>query len=332
VLDITSTGFHLPYSGTGYNASSSTYIYIAIRRGPLAPPESGTEVFDVDAQAGGSFVTTNFPVDMQINRNRTFASGAVAISRLTGGRALDTSSTGTEGGASYFEFDHQNGIEDNYQGIDGCIYWSFKRAPGFFDVVAYTGNGTAGRTVSHNLGVAPEMMWVKSRDGARLWAIYNEDLGGGKWLRLDSTNAVTTNNLMWNDTAPSDTSFTVGSSTAVNNSSEDYIAYLFASLDGVSKVGSYTGNGTSQTIDCGFTSGARFILIKSTDSTGDWYVWDTERGIVAGNDPHLSLNTTAAEVTSDDSIDPDNSGFIVNQVGATNINVSSAEYIFYAVA
>ena len=100
----------------------------------------------------------------------------------------------------------------------------------------------------------------------------------------------------------------------------------------MSKVGSYTGNGSSQTINCGFTSGARFILIKRTDSTGDWYVWDTERGIVAGNDPHLSLNTTAAEVTTDDSIDPDNSGFIVNQVSATNINVSSATYIFYAIA
>ena len=96
--------------------------------------------------------------------------------------------------------------------------------------------------------------------------------------------------------------------------------------------GSYTGNGSSQTIDCGFTTGARFILIKRTDSTGDWYVWDTARGIVTGNDPHLSLNTTVAEVTTDDSIDPDSSGFIVNQVGDTNINVSSASYIFYAIA
>jgi len=137
----------------------------------------------------------------------------------------------------------------------------------------------------------------------------------------------------WNSTAPTETQFTLeGSNSASNTLGENYIAYLFASLPGVSKVGSYTGNGSSQTINCGFTSGARFILIKRTDSTGDWYVWDTERGIVAGNDPHLSLNTTAAEVTTDDSIDPDNSGFIVNQVSATNINVSSATYIFYAIA
>jgi hypothetical protein len=97
-------------------------------------------------------------------------------------------------------------------------------------------------------------------------------------------------------------------------------------------VGSYTGNGSSQTINCGFTTGARFILIKRTDSTGDWYVWDSARGIVAGNDPHLSLNTTAAEVTTDDSVDAESSGFIVNQVAATNVNVNAASYIFLAIA
>jgi hypothetical protein len=85
-------------------------------------------------------------------------------------------------------------------------------------------------------------------------------------------------------------------------------------------------------IDCGFSGGARFVLIKRTDSTGDWYIWDTERGIVTGNDPHLSLNTAVVEVTSDDSIDPYSTGFTVNQVAATNINVSSGEYIFLAIA
>ena len=116
------------------------------------------------------------------------------------------------------------------------------------------------------------------------------------------------------------------------DSTNTYIAYLFATLAGISKVSSYTGNGTSQTIDCGFSTGAKFIIIKRTDSTGDWYFWDVLRGIVAGNDPHLSLNTTAAEVTTDDSIDPDTSGFIVNQNATTNINVTSATYIYYSIA
>ena len=109
--------------------------------------------------------------------------------------------------------------------------------------------------------------------------------------------------------------------------------FLFATCAGVSKVGSYTGNGSTQTIDCGFgAGGVRFVLIKRTDSTGDWYVWDTARGIVSGNDSHLSLNTTAAEVTTDDTIDTDSTGFVVNQVSATNVNVSSATYIGLAIA
>jgi hypothetical protein len=73
-------------------------------------------------------------------------------------------------------------------------------------------------------------------------------------------------------------------------------------------------------------------MIKRTDSTGDWYVWDSARGIIAGNDPHLSLNSTAAEVTTNDSIDTDSTGFIVNQLSATNVNVTSATYIGIAIA
>ena len=130
----------------------------------------------------------------------------------------------------------------------------------------------------------------------------------------------------------SSTIFSVGSNASTNGSGSTYVAYLFATCPGVSKVGSYTGNGSSQTIDCGFAAGARFVLIKRTDSTGDWYVWDTARGIVSGNDPHLSLNTIAAEVTTNDTIDPASSGFIVNQVAATNVNVSSATYIYLAIA
>ena len=107
---------------------------------------------------------------------------------------------------------------------------------------------------------------------------------------------------------------------------------LFATLAGISKVGSYTGNGGTQNIECGFAAGARFVLIKRTDSTGDWYVWDTARGIVTGNDGRISLNSATAEVTTDDSVDPYSPGFTVNQLAATNINVTSATYIYLAVA
>ena len=85
-------------------------------------------------------------------------------------------------------------------------------------------------------------------------------------------------------------------------------------------------------MECGFSTGARFILVKSIDAAGDWFIWDTARGIVAANDPHLSLNTTAAEVTTDDSVDPYAGGFIVNQNTATNINVNGKRYAYLAIA
>ena len=84
--------------------------------------------------------------------------------------------------------------------------------------------------------------------------------------------------------------------------------------------------------DCGFTSGARFVLIKRTDAAGDWYLWDTARGITSGNDPYLLLNSTAAEVTNTDYIAEDTSGFYVSFNAPAALNASGGSYIFYAIA
>ena len=110
---------------------------------------------------------------------------------------------------------------------------------------------------------------------------------------------------------PSATTLFLANYDSTNQNGKYYIAYLFASLSGVSKIGTYTGTGGNVGVDCGFTAGARFVLIKRTDSSGDWYYWDTARGIVGGNDPYLLTNSTAAEVTNTDYIDPLNSGFTV---------------------
>jgi hypothetical protein len=320
----------------------------------MRAPESGTEVFGglthTGTGVGRSLTDLGFSPDLLLSRPRSgIALGYGVYDRLRGflgsNQILQTYNNGAEfsdaTGLNASITKIEQGVislgQDSFYGHTNFntrpyITHAFRRAPNVFDVVAYTGNSTAGRTVSHNLTVAPEMMWVKRRDNTDIWVVYNETVGNTGFLRLNDTNVVTTNTVAWNDTSPTATDFTLGTYAAVNTSGSNYIAYLFATLAGVSKVGSYTGNGSSQTINCGFTTGARFILIKRTDSTGDWYVWDTARGIVAGNDPHLSLNTTAVEVTTDDSIDPASSGFIVNQVAATNVNVSSASYIFYAIA
>ena len=332
---ISSTNFIKPYAnGVKFKTGGSgrDYIYIAIRR-PMKTPESGTEVFNADYQGNG---TTNpayvsgFVTDFGIRYFTPGGASAYPItgSRLTGTNRLTTSSTAAQVSQSSLTWDYMNGWYNPDSASSLVFSHMFKRATGFFDVVAYTGTGSA-QTLSHNLGVAPELIIEKRRDGVSAWLIYNEASGNTKYMQF-SSSAEATSAAAWNNTSPTISEFTVGTGASVSGGT--HIAYLFATLAGVSKVGSYTGNGTSQTIDCGFSGGARFILIKRTDSTGDWYVWDSERGIVAGNDPHLSLNTTAAEVTTDDSIDPDSSGFIVNQVAATNINVSSASYIYLSIA
>jgi hypothetical protein len=336
-------GFRLHDNYYGINGSGETYIYMAIRAPMMVEPESGTEVFaqDTSNSTGDNkepAYRAPFPVDMAIN-SETSGNHHEISSRLTQGKLMYTNLTNAEVSSSWMKYDYSRGwfYTTNTTSQESFKHsHMFKRAKGFFDVVAYTGNGPSNHDVNHSLGVVPEMIIVKPRDAINHWICYHSELGATKYLHLSLTSSQATNDFAWGDTEPSATTFRVdngvNASGSVNANNSTYIAYLFATLDGISKVGSYTGNGTNQNIACGFSAGARFVLIKRTDSTGDWYLWDTERGIVTGNDPHLSLNTTAAEVTSDDSIDPQSAGFTVNQVAATNINVTSATYIFMAIA
>jgi hypothetical protein len=325
----TATGFQ----GNAIFSASSTYIYIAIRRGPMRVPTTGTSVFaPALASSSGTYTaTSNFPVDWAIEGDRASTTKFFAGTRLIGNATLQPNTTNAESAQSW-GFDNMTGftlpgVVGNYSGF---INWMMRRAPGFFDVVCYTGTGVA-RTVAHNLAAVPELMIVKRRSTAEDWQVYSQDIGNTKYLNLNLNREARTYNV-WNNTNPTASVFSLSADGAVNLSGGTFVTYLFATCPGVSKVFNFTGNGSSQTINCGFTGGARFVMIKRTDSTGDWYVWDTARGIVANNDPHLSLNTTAAEVTSNDTIDTDSTGFVVNQVSATNVNVNGASYIGLAIA
>ena len=335
---LTPTGFEMDTGGPSYNASGGNYIYVAIRR-PTAEPTSATDVFAIDNEDSGSFnnpplYISGFPVDFALRKQTNSSANWAAVSRLTGTKWLRTNDTSTEDTVSSYKFDFQDGWSSD-AGWNGAIYsWMWKRAPNFCDVVTFKGTGSD-RTLSHNLGVAPEMMWVKNRGRSDEWVVYTEPTTKDKILMLHSTNAAAASN-MFNNTAPTAANFTLKGDVWVNGSGYNYIAYLFASLDGISKVGSYTGNGSStgdtQTIDCGFSSGARFVLIKRTSGTGEWFVFDTERGIVSGSDAYLTLHSNAAQVSGGDYIDPDSSGFTVVQHPATEINTNGATYIFYAIA
>jgi hypothetical protein len=304
-------------------------------------PTTGTSVFDADTYTGngtaGRLITTNFPVDMVIGTRRGDISTKALTTRLTG-TGLRTNNTDAEETArTTFDSNIGNILNSGYpnSNSESSVQWAWQRAPGFFDVVCYTGTGSA-TTFTHNLGVAPELMIVKSRSVGGTgydWSVYAASLGAAKYASLNRDDrAYDDFGGAWNLTNPTASQFFVGTSTHINGSGTTFVNYLFATCPGVSKVGSYTGTGTTQTINCGFTAGSRFVLIKRTDDTGDWYVWDSARGIVAGNDPYLLLNSTAAEVTNTDYIDTASTGFEISSTAPAAINASGGTFIFLAIA
>ena len=342
-VNLTPTGFDIEDNVTG----SADYIYMAIRRGSLAEPENATDVFDVNkATNPRGFVTTGFPVDLHMQRKLESGDGFNLADRLRGERKFlyttETSAEYTFSSTFPAEFDHMNGI-DNYSyssQTKDTIFYNWKRAPSFFDVVCYNGTGSA-QNITHNLGVTPEFYIVKRRDSTGGWYAYHKSIdkdGDGlpetDAIQINGNNAAFDSANYWNDTAPTATTFTVGTTSAVNASGGKYVAYLFASLDGIAKVGGYTGNGSSSgpTVNLGFAP--RFVFITKWGGTaggGNKYAFDTERGIVAGNDPFLDFRNTNAEDSSSDLIDPDSNGFTISSSNG-NINANGGEYMFYAVA
>jgi hypothetical protein len=220
--------------------------------------------------------------------------------------------------------------------------WTFRRAPKFFDVVTYTGDGVAGRTIAHNLGVVPGMIVVKRRDSTGDWwsmhrGTQGVDDGGGKldwWdhaLRLNLTNAITGSNLL-NNTTPTATHITL-SNFLINVNGNTYVAYLFAhdpDPKGVIQCGSYVGNGSSTgpVITLGWEP--QWVLIKRSDSTGDWWIYDNARSTTNPRIRKLLANSGAAEDTSGEDVDFTSTGF-QPKTTATGINANTGNYIYVAI-
>lgn len=323
-----------------------TLIYVAIRRPNKPATEfAATDLFTVDeadnTDGKEPKFRTTFPVDFAID-NWAIQNGSDkhVSSRLISGKYLRANSTTTESSESGYQFDYMNGFKASSGATSGMYAWMFRRAKGFFDVVTYNGTGSD-RTQTHNLGVAPELILIKRRGPSNAdWVWYVGPLGAGKYMYGDS-GAELSSTTIWSNTAPTASVFSLGNQGGggtyrINGSGSTYIAYLWATVAGISKIGSYTGTGSDLNVDCGFSAGARFILIKRTDGSGDWYIYDSVRGIVAGDDPYTLLNTTAVQVTNTDFIDPLSAGFTVTAAAGASVspgfNTSGGAYIFLAIA
>jgi hypothetical protein len=347
-IKVNATGFTDP----GVLVASGTVIYIAIRRGPMKVPTVGTSVFSPVAYTGtgtGSIqtITTNFPVDAYIQTSRQSSYTEKPFgSRLTGQeKYIPTNSNGVEqtlgsGNGTYnatgfasntglgLTGDWNNPSSPNYSPY---ITWNFRRAPSVFDVVCYVGTSSANQRITHNLTVVPELIITRPRDGASSWYTYSATIGRSGYVYIDSTTGTTSRSNVWGTSNPTTTDFGVDN-TWLGYTGLNVVAYLFATCAGVSKVGSYTGNGTTQTIDCSFTTGARFVLIKRTNATGGWYVYDTARGMTTLTDPYIFTNNTSPEVATLGSVTTVSTGFALNSTILAAINESGGTYIFLAIA
>ena len=364
-IESVNTAFGNP-TATGFDVEgaqgNATYIYITIRRGPMKVPTDATTVFMPTVYTGTNvnnrLVDTTIAPDMVWirQRNSTTVGGMVVGDRLRGQPYLLTGTTAAEvNDADSFDaqivstteygnaFSSMSGVwvgNDATSQLNASttasnqIAEAFKRAPGFFDIACYTGNGASTQTINHNLGVVPEMMIVKRRNTAGTsWGVYSASYGPSQWILLNSSNVrATQDNGVWGGVSPTKTQFTVGNYSDVNASGSTYVCYLFASCPGVSKVGTYTGTSSTLTINCGFTNGSRFVLIKPWDISGGWYVYDSARGISPSDDPFILLNSTDAEVTNTNYIanTESESGFVVNN--STQLNSNTFKYIYLAIA
>jgi len=343
VIAPTSTGF--TFVNFGFGASVQTFMYVAIRRGPQGTISTATSLYTPykeTATANPQPDTTTFTVDTAVS-TITSANDKTFTDRLRGGAsnnyvtivADNNSPQQNISGSGGVGFDVQTGLIDyNFQNTVGAIWWNFARAPGFFDTVYYTGTGAV-QSITHNLGVVPQLMIIKLVGTTGTTAtggwVYHSYLGNTNYAVLQSTAASASSTTAWNSTTPTASVFTLGADTNVNPSGITMIAYLFATLSTVSYVGSYTGTGGTQSIACGFgAGGARFLLAKRTNSTSSWCCWDSANGLTSSSSPYYAWESYAGQTTGNNGTYASSGGFTLTS--ASPVNASGGTYIFLAIA
>ena len=232
------------------------------------------------------------------------------------------------------------------------VAWSFRKEPGFFDIVKFWGNGENGRAIPHNLGTAPAFIMLKNISLNENWMCYHKDAGldgldaHERFLQINydtvpfPDSPSSTPSSAWGNTAPDENNFYVGGSVNSNSSGSQFVAYLFADnpSNGI-KCGGYTGTGAdNNNIDCGFEP--TWVMIKNIDESGasnnnksDWYICDHKRGFSSHygsmTGKSLSANTNAGD-KSDATIVVSSTGF-KPATGGEEYGKSGIKYIYIAI-
>jgi len=199
-----------------------------------------------------------------------------------------------------------------------------------FSVVTWTGTGS-NSTIGHGLGVTPSMIILKPRNSADNWPVWCNSFAVNEYVYLNLTNAKASYSLFMNSTLPTSTVFSLGTWGNVNTASQTMVAYCFAPVSGYSAFGSYTGNGSADGpfVYLGFRP--RFVMVKRTDSAGNWYIYDTSRETYNVLTQSIYPNLSNAEANDGATLDLVSNGFKWRR-GGVDQNGSGGTYIYMAFA
>lgn len=327
----------------------------------FATINNGASYFDTTAYTanGGSQTITNsgsMQPDFFWGKVRSTTSNNILINSIVGvSKYLYSNTTASEvTDANYFTSFNSNGFSvgsNNYSNGTTMVAWQWKgggtgvsntagtisstvsaNTTSGFSIVTWTGNGS-NSTIGHGLNSVPRMILVKNRtNGAADWRVYHASVGNTVFLKLNTTGATVTASTAWNNTTPTSSVFSVGTSADVNENTASMLAYCFAEVKGYSKIGSYTGNGSTDGtfIYTGFKPS--WVLLKDTTTGGSgWEILDNKRNTynVMGERLYPNLSDAGSTATVIDFL---SNGFKLRTSADTWINTSGNTYIYAAFA
>ena len=328
------------FTNNGNIGANANGIYIAIRRpdGIVGKPiVSPGQVFAMNIGNASSTIPSydnpNFPVEYGLEKRSNDTNNWWSSSRMTGGSYVFPNVTNSQSVGGDYAWDSNAGYVAGSWANSNTQAWMWRRYAGM-DVQAYTGTGTADY-VYHGLGQVPQMIWVKCRNASTDWRVYHKDLGTSNdpqdySMRLNSPGNQQDASSIWNDAAPEINRFTVGSSGEVNQTGKMYVAKLFASVEGISSVGTYQGDSGDVTVNCGFTP--RFLIVKAIDDGRHWHLFGSTPIPLSGsgNDSKWILNENYTRNDSNDYVNTTATGFVMKGGIEGDTNWPGWNFIYYA--
>ncbi len=333
------TNLHQNYRG---------YLYMAVRKGPIDPVSdvTKTDVFATDTWGGGDgkntpAFTSGFPTDFAFMKPVTSGGSWEVVAKNTQLRKTFLDQNASMGNLPSGRLDFENGFYDSTASLSSYRGWMWQRSPKIMDLTHWVGTGSGGHVVKHNLQATPEAAWTFNvNSGPTRWYFFEtSDVAAGKFREGSSaTNgSLGEYNLASGQRvqAIDDTSITWGNGQSPNSSGDSNYAILWASYPDIVKVGKFTYSypSSAQTVDCGFSNGARMVIIKRISSGGNfdsWFVWDSARGITTNADNFLRFDTTAAQTTDGNNIEPHSSGFKIRNGGLNLAAGTQCYFIAFA--